>query len=66
MTAAAWQHPPCLGGSYQCASKEVTMGEAGAGKEAGSQSHICKRISMKVLDMKFSGLVYVWGGLEGR
>ena len=24
------------------------------------------RISMKVLDMKYSGLVYVWGGLEGR
>jgi hypothetical protein len=27
---------------------------------------IGKRISMKVLDMKYSGLVYVWGGLEGR
>jgi hypothetical protein len=31
-----------------------------------SVSLICKRISMKVLDMKYSGLVYVWGGLEGR
>jgi hypothetical protein len=31
-----------------------------------SMSLIYKRISMKVLDMKYSGLVYVWGGLEGR